>query len=88
MRVMPAAPFMHGAGHWIAFLAMDGGNTVVIQDVVRRLDPKDVLSIVEREKISFLQIVGDAFGRPILDEMEAGRTTCRRSSSSCRAAPR
>ncbi|HEX4821466.1 MAG TPA: acyl-CoA synthetase [Acidimicrobiales bacterium] len=72
MRVMPAAPFMHGAGHWIAFLAMNGGNTVVIQSEVRRLDPKDVLSIVEREKISFLQIVGDAFARPILDEMETG----------------
>jgi fatty-acyl-CoA synthase len=72
MRVLPAAPFMHGAGHWIAFLAMNGGNTVVIQDEVRRLDPKDVLSIVEREKISFLQIVGDAFARPILDEMETG----------------
>ncbi|HEV3227371.1 MAG TPA: acyl-CoA synthetase [Acidimicrobiales bacterium] len=72
MRVMPAAPFMHGAGHWIAFLAMDGGNTVVIQDEVRRLDAKDVLTLIERERISFLQIVGDAFGRPILDEIEAG----------------
>jgi acyl-CoA synthetase (AMP-forming)/AMP-acid ligase II len=72
MRVLPAAPFMHGAGHWIAFLAMDGGNTVIIQDVVTKLDPKDVLSIVEREKVTFLQIVGDAFGRPILDEMRTG----------------
>ena len=72
MRVMPAAPFMHGAGHWIAFLAMDGGNTVIVQDVVDRLDPKDILSLVEREKISFLQIVGDAFARPILDEMQTG----------------
>src|SRR4051794_4340196 len=72
MRVLPAAPFMHGAGHWIAFLAMNGGNTVVIQDDVRRLDPKDVLSIVEREKINFLQIVGDAFARPLLDEMASG----------------
>jgi fatty-acyl-CoA synthase len=72
MRVMPAAPFMHGAGHWIAFLAMDGGNTVVVQDVVDRLDPKDVLMLVGREKINFLQIVGDAFGRPILDEMKTG----------------
>src|SRR3954451_2385551 len=72
MRVLPAAPFMHGAGHWIAFLAMDGGNTVVVQDVVTKLDPKDVLSVVEREKVSFLQIVGDAFGRPILDEMRTG----------------
>jgi fatty-acyl-CoA synthase len=72
MRVLPAAPFMHGAGHWIAFLAMDGGNTVVVQDVVTKLDPKDVLAVVEREKVNFLQIVGDAFGRPILDEMSTG----------------
>ena len=72
MRVMPAAPFMHGAGHWISFLAMDGGNTVIVQDVVDRLDPKDILSLVEREKINFLQIVGDAFARPILDEMNDG----------------
>jgi fatty-acyl-CoA synthase len=72
LRVMPAAPFMHGAGHWIAFLAMNGGNTVVIQDEVRRLDPKDILSVIEREKVSFLQIVGDSFARPILDEMDAG----------------
>ena len=72
MRVMPAAPFMHGAGHWIALLSMDGGNTVVIQDIVDRLDPKDVLSLIEREKVSFLQIVGDAFARPILDEAEGG----------------
>jgi 3-oxocholest-4-en-26-oate---CoA ligase len=72
LRVCPAAPFMHGAGHWIAFLAMNGGNPVFIQDEVRRLDPKDLLSLVEREKVSFLQIVGDAFARPILDEMETG----------------
>jgi fatty-acyl-CoA synthase len=72
MRVCPAAPFMHGAGHWIAFLAMNGGNTVVVQDDVRRLDPKDILSLVEREKINFLQIVGDSFARPILDEMASG----------------
>lgn len=72
MRVLPAAPFMHGAGHWIAFLAMNGGNTVVIQDVVDRLDPRDILSVIERERVSFLQIVGDAFARPILDEMRTG----------------
>ena len=72
LRVMPAAPFMHGAGHWIAFLGMNGGNTVVIQDEVGRLDPKDILSVIEREKVSFLQIVGDSFARPILDEMDAG----------------
>jgi fatty-acyl-CoA synthase len=73
MRVLPAAPFMHGAGHWIAFLALDGGNTVVIQDEVRTFDAKDVLSVIEREKVNFLQIVGDAFARPLIDEMKTGK---------------
>jgi acyl-CoA synthetase (AMP-forming)/AMP-acid ligase II len=72
MVVLPAAPFMHGAGHWIAFMATMGGSTVVVQDVVDRLDPKDVCSIVEREKVNFLQLVGDAFGRPIVEEAETG----------------
>jgi acyl-CoA synthetase (AMP-forming)/AMP-acid ligase II len=72
MVVLPAAPFMHGAGHWIAFLATMGGSTVVIQDVVDRLDPKDICSTIEREKVNFLQLVGDAFGRPIAEEMETG----------------
>jgi fatty-acyl-CoA synthase len=70
--VLPAAPFMHGAGHWIAFLATMGGNTVVVQDVVDRLDPKDICSVIQREKVNFLQLVGDAFGRPIVEEMETG----------------
>ena len=71
--VCPAAPFMHGAGHWIAFLATNQGSTVVVQDVVDRLDPVDICSLVEREKVQFLQLVGDAFGRPIVEEMETGR---------------
>jgi fatty-acyl-CoA synthase len=70
--VLPAAPFMHGAGHWIAFLATMGGGTIVVQDVVDRLDPKDICSVVQREKVNFLQLVGDAFGRPIVEEMETG----------------
>jgi len=28
--------------------------------------------VCEREKVNFLQIVGDAFGRPLLDELERG----------------
>ena len=31
-----------------------------------------MLSVIEREKVSFLQIVGDSFARPILDEMDTG----------------
>jgi 3-oxocholest-4-en-26-oate---CoA ligase len=67
---LPSAPFMHGAGQWIAFTAWHRGGTVVIQDEVTTLDPVDLLTVIAREKVAFLQIVGDAFGRPIVEEIE------------------
>ena len=67
---LPAAPFMHGAGQWIAFAAWHRGGVIVIQDEVHHLDPADLLSTVAKHDVSFLQIVGDAFGRPIVDEIE------------------
>lgn len=68
-RFLPTPPFMHGAGHWVAFNAWHGGNTVVVQNIVEKLDSPDVLSTVEKEKVNILLLVGDAFGRPLLDEM-------------------
>jgi fatty-acyl-CoA synthase len=47
------------------------GGTVVIQDVVDRLDPVDVLDTCERHRVTSLLIVGDAFARPLLDEQRA-----------------
>ncbi len=73
VKTFPAAPFMHGAGHWIALSALHQGNTVFVQSDVERLDPHDILSLIEREKINFLQIVGDAFARPIVDAIAGGR---------------
>lgn len=69
-RALPAPPFMHGASHWMALTCMHQGGTVVIQDNPGRLDAHDIWSIVEREKITFLTIVGDAFGRPLLDQLD------------------
>jgi fatty-acyl-CoA synthase len=43
------------------------GGTVIVQSQTDRLDADDVWDTVEREKASFLLIVGDAFGRPLLD---------------------
>ncbi|TVS15655.1 MAG: acyl-CoA synthetase [Gammaproteobacteria bacterium] len=71
-RVLPSPPFMHGAGHWIALGAWHAGNTVVIQDVVERFDAHDVCRIIERERINMLLIVGDAFGRPLVDALREG----------------
>ena len=70
LRTLIGPPFMHGAGHWIAFRTWLGGGTVVVPSVPERLDPADVWSTVEREQINFLLIVGDAFARPLLDELD------------------
>ena len=68
-RHLPAPPFMHGAGHWIAFQALNTGATVVIQNEVRRFDAADTLDVVEREGVNNLMLVGDAFARPLVDEL-------------------
>jgi 3-oxocholest-4-en-26-oate---CoA ligase len=71
-RFCPAPPFMHGAGHWNAFSAWGRGDAVVVQSVTDRLDPVDLFRTIERERVGFLLIVGDAFAQPMLDELETG----------------
>ncbi len=69
VRALPAPPFMHGAAHWVAFIMWHIGGTVVVNSIVDRLDPDDIWSTVEREKANTLLIVGDAFGRPLMDQL-------------------
>jgi acyl-CoA synthetase (AMP-forming)/AMP-acid ligase II len=73
VRALPSAPFMHGAAHWAAFNLWHVGGTIHVQSTVDRLDPDDVWSTVEREKVNTLLIVGDAFARPLLDQLERKR---------------
>jgi fatty-acyl-CoA synthase len=73
VRSLPAPPFMHGAAHWVAFNIWNAGGTVFVQSDPRRLDPDDVWSLIEREKINMLTIVGDAFGRPLADQLAQKR---------------
>ncbi|MBL6952574.1 MAG: acyl-CoA synthetase [Alphaproteobacteria bacterium] len=71
-RILPAPPFMHAAGQWIALNGLCAGNTLVIQDSVQRFDAADVLGTIAAEKINLLSLVGDAFARPLLDAIHAG----------------
>jgi fatty-acyl-CoA synthase len=73
VRSLPAPPFMHGAAHWVAFNMWHAGGTVIVQSEPRHLDPHDVWSTVEREKANALLIVGDAFARPLLDQLRTRR---------------
>ncbi len=73
LRTLPAPPFMHGAAHWASFIILHQGGTVCIQDEPRSLDPADVWRTIGREKVVTLSIVGDAFARPLLDELARGK---------------
>ena len=73
VRALPLPPFMHGAAHWAAFTMWHTGGTVVVAPKPRHLDPEDVWSTVERERITAMTIVGDAFARPLLDGLRARR---------------
>ena len=70
-RALPAPPFMHGAAHWNALSCWLAGGTVVIQDDPEGLDATDVVDTCARERVGSLLIVGDAFARPLIDEIEA-----------------
>jgi len=71
-RLMPAPPFMHGAAHWMAFNAFTNGHTLVLPGVTDRFDADDVLTSIEEEQVNVLLIVGDAFGRPLVQAIEQG----------------
>ena len=68
LKYMPTAPFMHAA-HWVAFDALYGGHAVVLPHETRKLDPASILGTCEREGVHVILIVGDAFARPLLDEL-------------------
>src|SRR4051794_32138371 len=71
LKALLAPPFMHGAGHWMAFRTWNMGGTIYVQSIRERLDPADIWELVERERLNFLLIVGDAFARPLLDQLDA-----------------
>ena len=72
LRTMPIPPLMHGAAGWAAVGGLLAGATIVIQDEVTRLDPVDVLRTIQREQVQTVLMVGDAFARPLCDELEKG----------------
>jgi acyl-CoA synthetase (AMP-forming)/AMP-acid ligase II len=69
VKVLVAPPLMHGAAQWVFSICMTQGNAVVFSEQVRRFDPDDVLRTIEREKVAMLSLVGDAFARPLLEQM-------------------
>ncbi len=65
---LPVAPLMHGNGYWAALIGMHGGGKVVLAQK-HRLDPREIWSLVEREHVNVMSIVGDAMARPLADAL-------------------
>lgn len=68
-RVLPAAPLMHGTGLWFTMPVLNqAGCVVTIED--RSFSAQTLLDTISREKVKGVCIVGDAFARPLVKELE------------------
>ncbi len=70
ISLLPACPLMHGTGAFTALGIMSMAGSIVTL-TKRSFDAAELLETVTREKINALSIVGDAFAKPIVAELEA-----------------
>jgi fatty-acyl-CoA synthase len=64
-------PLMHAAAQWTVFSTLHNGGTVVLHDDAGPFDARAILETVEREGVQLFAIVGDAYARPLVDELRA-----------------
>jgi len=69
IRQLCAAPLMHGTSSLTALGTHTHGGLVSTLSS-RTFDPRELWEMVEKCKITMLTIVGDAFARPMIDELE------------------
>jgi fatty-acyl-CoA synthase len=69
----PAPPLMHAAAQWTAFAGFHSGSTVVLHDDAHRFDAAAILALAESERMNLISIVGDAYARPIVEELRRRR---------------
>ncbi len=63
---LPSAPLMHGTGIWLGAMVPQLGGATIVTLQSRSLDANEMLSTIQRESVTNLTIVGDAFSKPIL----------------------
>lgn len=68
----PAPPLMHAAAQWTTFAALHNGGTVVLHNDAAPFDPETILETIERERVTLMSIVGDAYARPLVEALRAG----------------
>ena len=86
-RGTPAPPLMHAAAQWTAFAGLHTGATVVLHDDARPFDARHDPRAAERERVSLMAIVGDAYARPLVEELRRrpyDLSSCSRSAPAAR----
>ena len=71
MTMFPVAPLMHGAAQWASFMALFGGDRLVLYDG-KHFDAHRIWELVERESVQSIAIVGDAMARPLAEALASG----------------
>jgi 3-oxocholest-4-en-26-oate---CoA ligase len=67
---LAACPLMHGTGLYTQLIILSlGGSSVTLQS--RRFDVEELFDTIERERVNQIAIVGDAFGKPMLQTLDA-----------------
>ncbi len=69
-RILPAPPLMHGTGLLTAMGTMMGGGCVILLENPT-FDAEELLRAVDAHKPQTLVLVGDSFGKPILNALNA-----------------
>lgn len=69
VRVLPAAPLMHGTAALTSMAVLSAGGSVVTL-TSPTFDAAELCRAVEDHRVSQMTIVGDAFARPIVAELE------------------
>ena len=67
---LPLPPIMHGTGLLSAVAAMVRGGTCVTL-TGRSFDAEEALGAIERNRVTAMTIVGDAFARPLVETLDA-----------------
>ena len=77
-RSMVACPLMHGTGMGIGCTPSKLYGGCIVLTGGRKFDPVEVWDTVERESVTMITVVGDAFSRPMVrvldDDRAAGRS--------------
>lgn len=71
-----APPLMHGTALFLAIGAFVMGGTVVLLGG-RSFDADELWNLVEREKVTQISLVGDAFARPLNEALDVAESTGR-----------